>query len=84
VVHVTTHWFADGTGNTLSDAALEGQIVGVLLFAKDVPSTQIAVDVWGGNVVLTGIMADQDKIDRAIAATGGVSGVHSVTSYLKE
>ena len=82
VAHVTTHWFADRTSNTLSDTALEAQIDGHLLFAKNVPSTQVVVDVWGGNVVLTGIMADQSDIDRTVATVRGIDGVHSVTSYL--
>ncbi len=81
-VHVTTHWFPDGTSSTLSDTGIETEIDGKLLFTKDLSSTQVTVDVWGGHVVLTGIVDTQQNIDRAIAAAKGASGVKSVTSYL--
>lgn len=82
VVHVTPHWFPTGTGHTFSDTALETQIDTELLFAKNVRSTQVIVDVWGGHVVLTGIMANRASIDRAISSVRKVPGVKSVTSYL--
>lgn len=82
VVHVTPHWFPAGTGDTLNDTGLETKIDAALLFAKDLPSTQVVVDVWGGNVVLMGIMQDQAHINKAVAVVRGVQGVKSVTSYL--
>ena len=82
VVHTTTHWFPSGTAAALKDAGIEADIDSKLLFTKDVSSTQVVVDVWGGHVVLTGIMAAQSDIDRAVAAVKSVSNVKSVTSYL--
>ena len=82
VAHVTPHWFAAGTGDTISDTALEAKIDGALLFTQDLPSAQVVVDVWGGHVVLSGMMKDQADISKTIAVTRGVSGVKSVTSYL--
>lgn len=79
---VTTHWFPEGTENSVSDAQIEAAIDTNLLFAKNVSSTQVNVDVWGGNVVLVGIMASQADIDRAITEARQVSGVKSVRSYL--
>ena len=82
VTHVTPHWFPKGTGSALSDTALEAKVDGELLFAKNVSSTQVVVDVWGGHIVLTGIMADRSDIERAVNVVRRVDGVKSVTSYL--
>ncbi len=79
---VTTHWFPVGTANSVSDTQIEAAIDANLLFAKKVSSTQVNVDVWGGNVVLVGLMASQAEIERSIAEVRKVSGVKSVKSYL--
>lgn len=82
VVHVTTHWFPDGTGNSLNDAKLGNAIAQRLAFAQSAQNSQVDVDVWDGHVVLTGLVSKQSLIDRAIAETKKVVGVKSVTSYL--
>ena len=82
VIHVTPHWFPPGTGDTIHDAGLEADVDAALLFTKDLPSAQVVVDVWGGHVVLTGIMKNQADIEKTISVAKGVKGVKSVTSYL--
>lgn len=82
VVHVTTHWFPTGTASTLKDAAVETAIDTSLLFTEDISTRRVAVDVWGGNVVLTGMVEKQAEIDKAVARLKGIPGVKSVTSYL--
>ena len=79
---LTTHWFAVGTSNRASDTTIEAAIDTNLLFAKGVASTRVSVDVWGGHVVLLGIMADEGEIARAVREAHGANGVKSVTSYL--
>ncbi len=79
---VTAHWFPIGTSDGGNDLAVETKVAKALIFAKDVSSTQVEVEVWGGHVVLLGLMGSKADIERAIAATKGVSGVKSVTSYL--
>ena len=81
-VHVTTHWFPTGTASTLKDAAVEAEIETSLLFTEDISTRRVAVDVWGGNVVLTGLVAKQAEIDQAVAKIRQLPGVKSVTSYL--
>ncbi len=83
VRHVTAHWFEAGTASTVNDTALAVSIDSKLLFTRSVRSTQIFADVFGGNVVLTGILNSQEDIQRAIATVRSVSGVISVTNYLK-
>lgn len=82
VKEVTTHWFPVGTSSRVTDTRIETAIDTNLLFASGVPSTQVHVDVWGGNVVLLGLMASQEDINRAMREVRGVAGVKSVTSYL--
>lgn len=82
VVHVTTHWFPKGTASTLKDAAIEAAIDTSLLFSDDISTRRVAVDVWGGNVVLTGIVEKQTDINSAVEKIKAISGVKSVTSYL--
>lgn len=82
VVHVTTHWFPSGTASTLGDAAIEGQIDLKRLFAREEGPVAVALDVWGGNVVLTGLAQDQSEIDRALAKIKSIAQVKSVTSYI--
>jgi hyperosmotically inducible protein len=82
VVHVTTHWFPAGTASTTEDAAIENAIEAKRIFSEDINTRRVAVDVWGGNVVLTGIVAKQAEINRAMKAIEGIPGVKRVTSYL--
>jgi len=82
VVHVTTHWFAQGTADTVVDAAIEEEIEKRLLFSGDISTRRIDIDVWGGNVVLTGLAKSQQEIQSAVAAIKRMQTVKSVTSYL--
>lgn len=82
VRQVTAHWFPIGTSDSGNDLATETKVAKALLFARNVRSTQVSVEVWGGNVVLLGVMGSKADIDRAIAATKSVDSVKSVTSYL--
>lgn len=83
VVHVTTHWFPTGTASTLGDAAIEAQIDLKRLFAREEDRrAPVDFDVWGGNVVLTGLADNQPEIDRALAKIKSITQVKSVTSYI--
>lgn len=82
VVHVTGHWFPDGTASSVDDAAIESEIDVRLLFTEDISTRRVDVDVWGGNVVLTGLVRSQREIDSAVAKIKRVRNVASVTSYL--
>ena len=82
VHHVTTHWFAPGASHLGDDTQIEAAIDSNLLFADKVGSTRVNVDVWGGHVVLLGILSSQDEIKRAVQEARKVKGVKSVTSYL--
>jgi len=82
VAHVTTHWFATGTASTALDAGIEREIAAGKVFEEGISTRRVAVDVWGGHVVLTGIVRQQKYIDRAVSRIKEIDKVESVTSYL--
>ncbi len=82
VVHVTTHWFPAGTAETAADDALESLVAEQLDFVRDDPASRLAVDIWGGHAVLTGIVADQGMLNRVVGLTRATAGIRGVTSYL--
>lgn len=82
VVHVSAHWFPTGTASSDSDAAIEAEASSLPLFAEDVSTRRIGMDVWGGHVVLTGIASNKAEVDKAIEAIKKIKKVESVTTYL--
>ncbi len=82
VVRVTSHWFPTGTATATQDAVIEAEITANPLFAENIRGRKIAVDVWGGHVVLTGITENSTEIGTFVSRAKTVPGVKSVTSYL--
>ena len=83
VVKVTPHWFPSGTASTLKDAEIEAEIDMKRLFAEKKAAPFVALDVWGGHVVLSGLVSEQTVIDQAKSTIKKVPHVKSVTSYLE-
>jgi len=79
---VTTHWFPVGTTHGSADAIIESNIESNILRVDPVRARGIAVDVWGGHAVLTGLANNQSQIDTAVAKIKGMKQVRSVTSYV--
>ncbi|MDR0826943.1 MAG: BON domain-containing protein [Desulfovibrio sp.] len=79
---VSTHWFPSGSAFTHEDAAIEAEI------SERLPSTgkdagrRIDADVWGGHVVLTGMVHKESDIQAAVTAVKRIKNVRSVTSYI--
>lgn len=82
VVHVTSHWFPTGTASTDTDSIIETEIMRTVGATGASGSNQLSVDVWGGHVVLVGLMKDQRQIESVVNAARTVPGVKSVTNYL--
>jgi hyperosmotically inducible protein len=81
-MHVTTHWFPTGTASGGADALIESEIESEVLRIEAVQARHVAVDVWGGHVVLTGLVRQQSQIDTAVANIKQIKQVRSVTSYV--
>ena len=82
VAHVTTHWFPTGTAASGKDMAIESEIESRLPLGEAANARRVAVDVWGGHVVLTGFAGKQAEIDHAVAKIKQIKQVKSGTSYL--
>ncbi len=82
VMHVTTHWFPTGTAESDVDSAIKAKIESRAPLAEALKARRMAVDVWGGHVVLTGVVGKQADIDKAASEIKGIEQVRSVTSYL--
>lgn len=82
VTSVTPHWFPDGTGRKMRDAAMAAEVESKLMFDESLTSSRMAVVVWDRNVLLLGVMNDKKSIDKAVDIARGERGVKSVTSYL--
>ena len=82
VTQVTTHWFPSGTTLGGTDATTESNIESKILRPDPVRARSVAADVWGGHVVLTGLVNNQSQIDTAMAKIRQMKQVKSVTSYV--
>jgi osmotically-inducible protein OsmY len=70
-----------GTSETTSDFTIKGEVKAALALGFN-RITQIDIEVLAGQVVLLGVVSDQQAIDSAVAAAQGVSGVTGVTNFL--
>jgi osmotically-inducible protein OsmY len=66
---------------TASDLEIKGEVKGALALNRD-RVTQIDLEVLAGQVVLLGVVSDQEAIDSAVSAAKGISGVNGVTNFL--
>ena len=82
VKQVTTHWFPADTALGGMDALLESQIESKVLRNEAVRAWRVSADVWGGHVVLTGAVSNQEQIDGTVARIRQMERVKSVTSYV--
>ncbi|AAS95246.1 BON domain-containing protein [Nitratidesulfovibrio vulgaris] len=79
---VTPHWFAPGTGRTMDDTVVATRVRTNLIAEKALSSTQIELEVYGGHVVLMGMVRAAADVDRAVRVTRATQGVRGVSSYL--
>jgi osmotically-inducible protein OsmY len=82
VTAATAHWFPAGSAVTSADSALKEIVAEKLRPLTESSLAQIDIDVWGGQVILTGLLPDDRQISRAVSTARSVSGVIGVTSYL--
>ena len=73
---------AQEAGRVLSDGALTAKVKTALLADEGVPGSRIEVDSAAGVVTLSGQLADQAQIDRAIGIARNIEGVERVDNRL--
>jgi hyperosmotically inducible protein len=73
---------AQTSGRLLTDGGLTAQVKAALLADDTVPGTRIDVDTSAGVVTLTGELANQGQIERAVTIARNVGGVQRVENRL--
>jgi hyperosmotically inducible periplasmic protein len=73
---------AQTSGRLLSDGGLTAQVKTALLADDGVSGTSIDVDTTGGVVTLTGRLANQAQVERALTIARGIEGVQRVENRL--
>jgi osmotically-inducible protein OsmY len=66
-----------------SDLEIEAKIKAAFVTDPNVMQERVSVGVYGGHVVLVGVVQDPAKIDEYVADAQSVSGVRSVRSYVQ-
>jgi hyperosmotically inducible protein len=66
----------------IDDAGITAKVKTALAAEKDVSAVKINVDTAQGTVTLSGQVASQTEVDRALQVARGVDGVKSVENRL--
>lgn len=69
-------------GTKVDDSVITTKVKAALMSDDNVKSLDIKVKTYKGVVMLSGFADNQDQIDRSIAVTKGVEGVHNVDNML--
>ncbi len=71
---------SDGSSQPVTDAWITTRVKSELATTKGVTSTDVSVTTADGTVTLTGVLADDVAVKKAVAAAKSVKGVRSVDS----
>jgi len=71
------------TGQYIDDTVLTTNVKAAMFNQPDLKGTEINVETFKGNVQLSGFVASQAEIDKAVAAARSINGVQQVTNDLK-
>jgi osmotically-inducible protein OsmY len=82
VTRVETFFVSDRPSEA-SDLEIEAKIKAAFAADPNVMEERASVGVYGGHVVLVGVVEDPSKIDAYVADARSVSGVVSVRSYIQ-
>ncbi|MEP6938737.1 MAG: BON domain-containing protein [Rudaea sp.] len=63
-----------------TDTWITTKVKSELMATKGIPSTEISVTTTNGNVTLSGVVETKAQVQKAIAVTQTVKGVHNVDS----
>jgi hyperosmotically inducible protein len=82
VVRVET-FFVSHRPSEASDLEIEAEIKAAFAADPNVMEERASVGVYGGHVILVGVVEDPGKIDEYVADAQSVPGVRSVRSYIQ-
>lgn len=69
-------------GTQIDDSVVTTRVKAALLDHIDIKGTDIAVETRKGEVMLSGFVANQSQIDRAVAVARTIDGVTQVTNQM--
>lgn len=72
-----------GTGQYIDDTVITGKVKAALVEDPLTKATEINVETFKGVVQLSGFVASQAAVDRAVALARGVAGVKSVKNDMR-
>jgi len=76
-------FFVTAQPSKLDDFEIKEKIKAAFIADPSVTAGQVDIAVYAGHVVLIGVVANPEQIDRFINDASGVSGVVSVRSYIQ-
>ena len=76
-------FFVSSRPSEASDLEIEAEIKAAFAADPNAMEARVSVGVWGGHVVLVGVVRNPGKIDEYVADAQSVSGVRSVRSYIQ-
>ena len=82
VKRVETFFVASEPSET-ADIEIEAKVKAAFVADPNLSADQVTVNVFGGHVVLVGIVNTPDQIDEFVSDARSVSGVVSVRSYIQ-
>jgi osmotically-inducible protein OsmY len=82
VVVLETFWVA-ADPSRLGDVEIEAKLKAAFIADPNVDSSRVTYGVYGGHVVLVGIVPTQAQVDAFVADAQSVPGVLSVRSYIQ-
>ena len=72
-----------GVADPLDDSAITANVRAAILKEPALKSADIKVETYDGAVQLSGVLANQEAIYRAVKATRTVEGVRAVRNHLR-
>ena len=73
---------ASSVGNQIDDTVVTSKVKSALLADPEIKSFDLKVETRGGEVMLSGFVANQTQIDRALSVAKGVEGVKVVANKM--
>jgi len=70
------------SGSMVDDSAITAKVKSALISDKDVKAPEIHVTTRKGEVVLSGMVDNQNQVDRAVQIASNVDGVKNVSNRL--
>ncbi|MCX9155594.1 BON domain-containing protein [Niveibacterium sp. 24ML] len=74
---------SEGTGEYVDDTVITSKVKGAIFNEPSLKSAEINVETFKGVVQLSGFVASQSAINKAIEVTRGVGGVKSVKDDMR-